>query len=236
MNVGLLGKKLGMTQVYDEKGVLHPVTVIEAGPCTVLQRKTAANDRYEAVQLGFGFRKRKNAPKAQLGHVRKAKGAAADAKLDGVAFVREFRLGAGEDFKPGDQLQVSRFEVGQYVDVIGVSKGKGFQGVVRRHRFAGGGAAHGSKTHRQPGAIGMRAWPGRIWKNTRMGGHMGDTRITVQNLRVIQVRDAENLLLVRGCVPGAPGSHLVIRPSIKGLAPFKPSEGKPAAKAATKKA
>ncbi|MCC7518587.1 MAG: 50S ribosomal protein L3 [Verrucomicrobiae bacterium] len=216
MSVGLLGKKLGMSQIYDDQGVLHPVTVIEAGPCTVLQRKTATTDRYEAVQLGYGVRKEKNTTRAQLGHVRKAKGGDAKTKTDGFAFIREFRLGAGEGLKPGESVNATRFTVGQFVDVIGISKGKGFQGVVRRHRFAGGGAAHGSKTHRRPGAIGMRAWPGRIWKNARMGGHMGDTRITVQNLRVMQVREGENLLLVRGCVPGAPGSHLVIRPSIKG--------------------
>ena len=221
MSVGLLGKKLGMTQLYDDKGVLHPVTVIEAGPCTVLQRKTNEKERYEAIQLGFGARKEKNTTRAQLGHARKAQGADGKGKPQGFAFIREFRLGAGEDLKVGESLKVSRFAAGQFVDVIGVSKGKGFQGVVRRHRFAGGGAAHGSKSHRRPGAIGMRAWPGRIWKNSRMGGHTGDTRITVQNLRVVQVREGENLLLVRGCIPGAPGAHLVIRPAVKKPAPKK---------------
>lgn len=215
MSVGLLGKKLGMTQLYDDKGVLHPVTVIEAGPCMVVQRKSNEKDRYEAVQIGFGQRKEKNTTRALAGHFRKARGVDAKGKVQGFTFVREFRLAAEDDLKVGDSLKVTRFAAGQFVDVIGVSKGKGFQGVVRRYRFAGGGAAHGSKSHRRPGAIGMRAWPGHIWKNSRMPGHTGDTRITVQNLRVMQVREGENLLLVRGCVPGAPGSHLVIRPSVK---------------------
>ncbi len=214
MSLGILGKKLGITQFYDEKGVLHPVTVIEAGPCTVLQRKTDGKERYEACQLGFDDRKEKNTTAPMKGHFKKA-------QSKPKSFVREFRLGAGEDVKVGETITVARFVPGQFVDVIGISKGKGFQGVVRRHRFAGGGAAHGSKTHRRPGAIGMRAWPGRIFKNTRMGGHMGDVRITIQNLPIMQVRETENLLLVRGSVPGAAGSHLVVRPAIKKPVPAK---------------
>ena len=206
--MGILGRKLGMTQLYDEKGVLQPVTVIAAGPCAVLQKKTVEKEKYAAYQIGFQDHKEKNVSKPMLGHFKKAKTAP-------KAFVREFLGVAGEDFNVGDTITVSRFKPGQLVDVIGTSKGKGFQGVVRRWRFAGGGAAHGSKSHRRPGAIGMRAWPGRIWKNARMGGHMGDVRITSQNIPVVQVREGENLLLLRGSVPGSNGSFLVIRPAIK---------------------
>jgi len=208
MSIGILGKKLGMTQLYDEKGVLHPVTVIEAGPCPILQKKTAEKERYTAYQLGFSDRKERNTPKAMKGHFKKANSAP-------KTFIREFHADVGDDLKVGDTITVSRFAAGQFVDVIGVSKGKGFQGVVRRHRFAGGGAAHGSKSHRRAGAIGMRAWPGRIWKNARMPGHMGNVRITTQNLRIFQVREKENVLLIRGSIPGSNGSYVVVRPAIK---------------------
>ncbi len=200
-----------MTQLYDEKGVLHPVTVVAAGPCTVLQKKTLEKEKYASYQLGFEERKEKNTPNAQKGHFKKANTAP-------KGFIREF-LAKSEDLNVGDVVNVTRFTVGQFVDVIGISKGKGFQGVVRRWRFAGGGAAHGSKSHRRPGAIGMRAWPGRIWKNARMAGHMGDKRITTQNLPVIQIRENENLLMIRGSVPGSNGSYLVIRPAKKAPAP-----------------
>jgi len=208
MSIGILGKKLGMTQIYDNKGILHPVTVIVAGPCTVLQKKTLEKEKYAAYQIGFGDRTEKNIANPMKGHFKKAKSSP-------KGFIREFRADAGEDLNIGDTITVSRFTVGQMVDIIGISKGKGFQGVVRRHQFAGGGAAHGSKSHRRPGAIGMRAWPGRIWKNARMPGHTGDTRITIQNLPVVQVRESENLLLVRGSVPGSNGTYLVVRPAIK---------------------
>jgi len=206
--IGILGKKLGMTQWYDDKGVLHPVTVVAAGPCTVLQKKTSEREKYTAYQLGFDDAPPKNTNEPLRGIFKKAKSSP-------KRFIREFRAAEGEDLQVGDAVTVNRFSVGQFVDVIGISKGKGFQGVVRRHRFAGGGAAHGSKSHRRPGAIGMRAWPGRIWKNARMPGHMGSVRITVQNLPVIQVRENEHLLLLRGSVPGSNGSYLVVRPSIK---------------------
>ncbi|MDD2708581.1 MAG: 50S ribosomal protein L3 [Verrucomicrobiae bacterium] len=208
MSVGILGKKLGMTQLYDDKGVLHPVTVIQAGPCTVLQAKTMEKDKYVSFQLGFEDRKEKNAPAAVKGHCKKANSAP-------KAFIREFRAKPDEALKVGDQVTVKRFAVGQFVDVIAISKGKGFQGVVRRWRFAGGGASHGSKAHRRPGAIGNRTWPGRIWKNVGMPGHMGDVRITIQNLPVMQVREADNILLIRGSVPGTEDSYVVVRPSVK---------------------
>lgn len=212
MSVGILGKKLGMTQIYDDKGVLHPATIIAAGPCTVLQVKTPEKDKYSSYQIGFTDRKEKNATKAAKGHAKKANTGA-------KAFIREFLASEGEKFAIGDTITVKQFAPGQMVDVIATSKGKGFQGVVRRWRFAGGGAAHGSKSHRRPGTIGMRAWPGRIWKNHRMGGHMGDVRITIQNLPVLQIREGENLLILRGSVPGSNGAYLVIRPAIKQTAP-----------------
>jgi large subunit ribosomal protein L3 len=212
MSIGILGKKLGMTQLYDEKGNLQPVTVVAAGPCPVLQKKTVDVDKYSAVQIGFDEQTEKNVTGAMKGHFKKA-------KSNPTRFIREFRAAADEAVNVGDKITVSRFAIGQLVDVIGISKGKGFQGVVRRHRFAGGGAAHGSKSHRRPGAIGMRAWPGRIWKNARMPGHMGDVQITIQNLAVLQVRETENLLLIRGSIPGANGSYLIVRPAVKAPAP-----------------
>lgn len=210
--IGILGKKLGMTQLYDDKGVLHPVTVVEAGPCPVLQKKTVETDKYSAYQIGFDEQTEKNVSSAMKGHFKKANSKPS-------RFIREFPASEGDNLNVGDKVTVTRFTVGQLVDVIGVTKGKGFQGVVRRHRFAGGGAAHGSKSHRRPGAIGMRAWPGRIWRNARMPGHMGDERKTVQNLPVIQIRETENVLLIRGSVPGANGSYVIVRPAIKSPTP-----------------
>jgi large subunit ribosomal protein L3 len=208
MSIGLLGKKMGMTQVYDDKGVLHPVTVVVAGPCTVLQKKDAEKDKYTAVQLGFEDKKESRSTKPELGHAKKA-----NAKPS--RFVREFRTEAGEDFNVGDKLTVTRFQNGQLVDVIGISKGKGFLGVVGRWKFAGGGAAHGSKSHRRAGAIGERADPGHIFKNHKMPGHTGRDRITVQNLKIVNVRESDNVLLIQGAVPGANGDYVVIRPSVK---------------------
>ncbi len=208
MSIGLLGKKLGMTQVYDDRGILHPVTVVEAGPCTVLQKKGMEREKYAAVQLGFDDKKENRATKPELGHAKKA-----NAKP--CRFVREFRTKAGEELNVGDKLTVNRFQTGQFVDVIGISKGKGFLGVVGRWKFAGGGAAHGSKSHRRAGAIGERADPGHIFKNHKMPGHTGRDRITVQNLKIINVRETENVLLIEGAVPGANGDYLVIRPAVK---------------------
>lgn len=208
MSIGILGQKVGMTRVYDDAGTITPVTVILAEPNAVLQVKTADNDGYSAVQLGAFDQKESRVTKPELGHFKKA----------GTApkrFVREFILN-GEEVKQGDALSVDRFKVGQYVDVIGVSKGKGFQGPMKKHNFSGQGAAHGSKTHRRNGAIGCRSTPGRIYKNHGMAGHMGDERITVQNLRVVQVREADHVLLVSGAVPGAAGSFVVVRTAIKG--------------------
>ena len=201
----LLGKKLGMTQLFDAKGNLVGVTAIEVGPCTVLQKKSTEKDGYHAVQLGFGERKPSRATKALIGHCKKANAAPAKA-------IREYRTVAAVAFNIGDKITVKEFQPGQFVDVIGTSKGKGFQGVVKRYKFAGGPASHGQKGwFRRPGAIGERLFPGRVFRGQRMPGHMGNTQITTQNLRVIQVREADNLLLIEGAVPGPRGAVVVIR-------------------------
>src|SRR6516164_5262980 len=208
MKIGLLGRKIGMTRVYDASGKVTPVTVIEAEANTVLQVKNPGRDGYTAVQIGFDSQKESRVSKPMLGHFKKA-------NAEPKKFVREFRLPEGTALDGDLDLSVSQFEPGQFVDVIGRSKGKGFQGVVKKHGFSGQPAAHGSKMHRRNGAIGMRSTPGRIWKNMGMPGHMGDKRATVQNLRVVQVREGENVILVTGAVPGANGSYVVIRPSKK---------------------
>jgi len=201
----LLGKKIGMTQVFDAKGNFVGVTVLEVGPCVVLQKKTPETDGYHALQLGLGEKKLKNATRPMVGHCKNANAAPA-------RFVREWRNDGTAAFNIGDKITVKEFQAGQYVDVIGTSKGKGFQGVVRRHHFAGGDATHGAKGwHRRSGAIGQRLFPGRVFRGMRMPGHMGHTRITTQNLRVIQVREAENLLLVEGAVPGPSGAFVIVR-------------------------
>lgn len=206
----LIGKKLGMTQVYDAQNVLVPVTVVEAGPCSVVQVKTVEVDGYDAVQLGFSQLKEKNASKAELNHAKKA-------GLDGAPRVlSEVRLAAKSTLKQGDILTVESFKEGQFVDVIGISKGKGFQGVVRRFRVAGGPASHGSMFHRRIGSIGMRQTPGRAWKNQAMPGHMGGERRTMQNLRIVKVLPEKNLLLVKGAIPGANGDDVIVRTAIKG--------------------
>jgi large subunit ribosomal protein L3 len=197
-----------MTRVYDDAGIITPVTVILAEPNSVLQVKTVENDGYKAVQVGVFDQKEHRVAKPELGHFKKS---GATPKK----FVREFVLDEKEE-TPTDALNVNRFKVGQLVDVIGVSKGKGFQGPMKKHNFHGQGAAHGSKTHRRNGAIGMRSTPGRIYKNHGMAGHMGDEKVTVQNLRVVQVRETDNVLLISGAVPGASGSYVVVRTAIKG--------------------
>lgn len=201
----LLGKKIGMTQVYDAQNVLIPVTVVEAGPCPVVQVKTVATDGYNAVQLGFGAKKPKNASKAEANHAKKA------GLEDTPRELSEVRLAEAPSVKAGDVVTVSAFAEGQIVDVIGVSKGKGFQGVVKRFRVAGGPASHGSMFHRRIGSIGMRQTPGRSWKNQRMPGHMGSDQRTVQNLRIVKVIADKNLLLVKGAIPGANGDTVIVR-------------------------
>ena len=196
-----------MTSVYDAKGRLCPVTVIAAGDNLLLRRLTEDNDGYSAVQVGFGLQKKSRVSKALLGEFKKA-------GTEPQRFMREFRL--QKDLPEGEvNLSVTQFQAGDFVDVIGRSKGKGFQGVMKKHNFAGQGAAHGSKMHRRIGAVGNRSTPGRIWKNQGMPGHMGDRRVTVQNLQVMQVREAEKVILISGAVPGPNGSYVIVRPAIK---------------------
>jgi large subunit ribosomal protein L3 len=201
-----------MTQVYDAQNVLVPVTVVEAGPCPVVQVKTTENDGYNAVQLGFSKKKSKNTSSAEQAHAKKA-------GLDETPRVlSEVRLDAASDLKVGDVVTVSAFTEGQTVDVIGVTKGKGFQGVVKRFRVAGGPATHGSMFHRRIGSVGMRQTPGRVWKNQAMPGHMGTLRRTVQNLTIVKVIADKNILLVKGAIPGANGDDVIVRTAIKGQA------------------
>ncbi len=206
----LIGKKIGMTQVYDAQNVLVPVTVVQAGPCPVVQVKTVESDGYNAVQIGFSSKKAKNTSKAELAHAKKAGIDLAPRVLS------EVRLPESPALKVGDVVTVASFQEGQLVDVIGITKGKGFQGVVKRFRVAGGPAAHGSMFHRRIGSFGMRQTPGRTWKNQSMPGHMGSERRTIQNLRVMKVIADKNLLLVKGAIPGANGDDVLVRHAIKG--------------------
>jgi large subunit ribosomal protein L3 len=204
---GLIGRKLGMTQVFDEGGVVHPVTVVEAGPCVVTQVKTEEKDGYAALQLGFGLDKRLNQP--ERGH-RQASGFMS-------RDLREVKAQNVADFNVGQVLKADVFAEGELVDVTGTSKGKGFQGGVKRHGFRGGPKTHGqSDRHRAPGSIGSSATPGRVFKGMRMAGHMGDDRVTVQNLKVIRVDTERNLLLIEGSVPGPNQGLLLIRRAVKG--------------------
>jgi large subunit ribosomal protein L3 len=201
---GILGKKVGITQRFGEDGEVIPLTVVQAGPCVVVQRKTKERDGYDAVQVGLVEPARKvRVTKPLEGHFKKA----------GVAPVRqlgEFRLAPEEDVKVGESIKVSMFAPAELVDVIGVSKGKGFAGVVKRHHFRGGRATHGSMFHRAPGSIGASSYPSRVLPGMRAAGHMGQRRVTVKNLQVVEVSEEENLLLIRGAVPGANGSYLEI--------------------------
>jgi len=206
----LLGKKLGMTQVYNAQNVLVPVTVVEAGPCPVVQVKTTDNDGYNAVQLGFSKKKAKNTSQGEQAHAKKA------GLEETPRVLSEVRLEEASTLKVGDVLTVTSFTEGQVVDVIGITKGKGFQGVVKRFRVGGGPATHGSMFHRRIGSIGMRQTPGRTWKNQAMPGHMGSERRTVQNLVIVKVLPEKNILLVKGAIPGANGDDVIVRSAIKG--------------------
>jgi len=214
MSIGILGKKIGMTRVYDDKGRSTPATVIEAGGNRILQTKTADKDGYTSVQVGYGDQKPQRVSKAQTGHF-------ARSSSTPKRFLREFRLAGGESAPESVDLAVTIFEAGQFVDVIGQSKGKGFQGTIKKHNFHGQPMTHGSTMHRRNGAIGNRSTPGRVWKNMGMPGHMGDERVTLQNLRILQVRGEEGVLVVSGAIPGAKGSFVIVRPSKKKKAPAK---------------
>ncbi len=207
---GILGKKLGMTQIYAADGTVVPVTVVQAGPCLVVQRKTLDNDGYEAVQLGLvEERPARKITLPRAGQFKKA-------GVPPMKRLAEFALAAGEEAKPGDEVKATIFAEKDYVDVVGTSKGKGYQGVVKRHGFAGGRATHGSMFHRAPGSIGASAYPSRVVRGMRAGGRMGGDRVTAKNLEVVKVDGERNLIFLRGAVPGARGGYLQIRRAKKG--------------------
>jgi large subunit ribosomal protein L3 len=210
MSPGILGKKIGMTQLFRPDGQVVPVTLLKAGPCFVVQRKTPATDGYDAVQLGLNeFVKPKRINKPATGHLKKA-------GAEGAKFLREFRLTPGQttgagDMKAGDKVLVSDFKINEKVDVIGISKGRGFAGVVKRHHFRGGDATHGSMHHRAPGSIGASSFPSRVVPGMRMAGHMGDDQVTVRNLEIVEVDTEDNVLAVKGAVPGPNGGYVIVR-------------------------
>jgi large subunit ribosomal protein L3 len=206
MSPGILGKKIGMTQVYRPDGQAVPVTLVKAGPCVVIQRKTPTTDGYDAVQLGLmEYVKPARINKPATVHLKKA-------GVEGVRFLREFRLGPGEgDLKMGDRVLVGEFKPADKVDVIGVSKGRGFAGFVKRHHFRGGDATHGSMFHRAPGSIGGSSYPSRVFPGMKAAGHMGTQRVTVRNLEVIDVDAEDNVLMVKGAIPGPNGGYVIVR-------------------------
>ena len=208
MKKGLIGRKVGMTQIFDEKGNVIPVTVIEAGPCVVAQVKTVETDGYDAMQLGFGEVKDKHINKPEKGHFSKA-------GLEAKKHLREFRLDSVENVKVGDELKADVFEAGEKIDVQGTSKGKGFQGVIKRHGQHRGPMGHGSMYHRRPGSMGSTSTPGRVFKGKKLPGHMGKVTVTIQNLDVVKVDMDKNVILVKGSVPGPKGSILKIKSAIK---------------------
>ena len=208
MKKALIGKKVGMTQIFDENGVVIPVTVIEAGPCVVAQVKTLEKDGYEAIQLGFGEVKEKKVNKPEKGHFTKA-------NIKPLKHLREFKLDSIEGIKVGDELKADIFAVGDKIDVQGTSKGKGFQGVIKRHGQSRGPMGHGSMYHRRPGSMGSTSTPGRVYKGKNLPGHMGVETVTVQNLEIVKVDIDKNVLLIKGSVPGNKGAILKIRDSVK---------------------
>ncbi len=202
---GILGKKLGMTQVFTEDGRLVCVTVIEAGPAKVVQKKDVDKDGYEALQIGFDvIKKEKNVTKPMKGHFKKSASPA-------YRFLKEVEM---EGFNAGDEITVDIFNKGEKVSVVGTSKGKGFQGVMKRHNYSGGPGSHGSMFNRAPGSMGASSYPSRVWKNTSLPGHMGDVRVTVQNIEVFDIRKDQNLMLVKGAIPGANGGYVIIQSSL----------------------
>lgn len=205
MVTGIIGKKIGMTQLFSDDGVVQPATVIKAGPCVVVQAKTTARDGYEAVQLGLVEDRQPRVTKAVAGTYKKA-------KVSPTRIRREVAIDSSDESpKPGDQVLVSIFESGDRVDVIGTSRGKGFQGVMKRHGFSGGRATHGSMFHRAPGSIGASSYPSRVIKGMKGPGRMGGDRVTVRSLQVLQVDTENNLLIVNGAIPGAPGTYIIVR-------------------------
>jgi large subunit ribosomal protein L3 len=200
---GIIGRKIGMTRIFNDQGEVVPVTVIEAGPCPVVQVKTEDSHGYNAIQLGFGHRKKKSVNQPIRGHFGKA-------EVEPTRILREFRVDDVKDYRVGEEVRADVFKVGQKVRVMGFSKGKGFQGVVKRWGFSGGGDSHGSRSHRKPGSIGQCATPAKVWKNRKMGGHTGNRRITVRNLEIIQVDTDKNLIALKGAVPGHRRSYVLV--------------------------
>jgi large subunit ribosomal protein L3 len=206
MSPGILGKKIGMTQVFRADGQVVPVTLLKAGPCVVVQRKTPSSDGYDAVQLGLmEYVKASRINKPESGHLKKA-------NVDGVKFLREVKLRPGDDdLKQGDRILVDQFKPQDKVDVIGVSKGRGFASIIKRHNFRGGPGSHGSMFHRAPGSIGASSFPSRVFPGMKMAGQMGTQQVTIRNLEVVQVDSEDNVLMVKGAVPGPNGSYVVVR-------------------------
>lgn len=208
MKKGIIGKKLGMTQIFLEDGTCLPVTVLQAGPCVVLQKKTVQTDGYNAVQVGFEAVNAAVATKPLLGHCTKSgKGV--------FRHLKELKLENASEYNLGDTLVVDQFEAGEYIDITGTSIGKGFQGVIKRHNFAGGRASHGSRFHRAPGSIGCSATPSRVFKNKKMPGQMGNAQVTVQRLQIVRIDSEQGLLMVRGAVPGHRNNVVLIKNSVK---------------------
>lgn len=208
MTKGIIGKKIGMTRLFAEDGTLIPVTVVKAGPCTVMQKKTTQVDGYSAIQLGFEQYQASSATKPNIGHcVKSGKGV--------FKFLREFKFENALELSLGDNLLVDQFQVGDFVDVTGTSIGKGFQGVIKRWNFKGGRASHGSRFHRAPGSIGASATPSHVFKNKKMPGQMGNKRVTIQKLQIVRIDSADNLIMIKGAIPGHKNNVVLIKQSIK---------------------
>ena len=208
MKKGILGKKIGMTQIFEENGNVIPVTAIQAGPCVVIQKKTKENDGYSAIQLGYGEAKQKQVTKPEKGHFLKV-------NLTLKKYLKEFRLENSEDYSVGDEIKADIFNAGEKIDISGISKGKGFQGVIKRHNAHRGPMEHGSMYHRRPGSMGATTTPGRVFKGKKLPGHMGNEKVTIQNLTVVNIDAEKNILLVKGAVPGQKGGLLYITESVK---------------------
>jgi large subunit ribosomal protein L3 len=208
MSKGIIGTKLGMTQIFAGGEELIPVTVIQAGPCKVIQKKTVSTDGYDAIQIGFGDVKVQRVKRPRAGHFRKA-------SCEPNRYLREIRVENIDDYEVGQEIKADLFKPGDLVDVTGTSKGKGFQGTMKRHGFAGGPASHGSQFHRKPGAIGAHEWPGKVFKGQKLPGQTGNVRVTVQNLQVVEVDAERNIILVRGAVPGSKNGELLVRNAVK---------------------
>jgi len=204
---GILGKKIGMTQIFTTEGRVVPVTVVEAGPCPVVQKKTVATDGYNAIQIGFSFLRESLSNKPRKGHFEKA-------SLKPMRYVREFRINDVESYEIGQEVKADLFTVGDKIDVVGTSKGKGFAGMIKRHNASRGPMAHGSKYHRRTGSLGAKG-PARVFKGRKLPGRMGGERVTIQNLEIVRVDVDKNLILIRGAVPGANKSLLILKPSVK---------------------